>query len=106
MAPSDPEISPGLRRQLDAAGEAERVEAVLTLRPDEAGEPAEPSAVEETVERVLRRVAEETGTTDYDFNVFGFLESFAVAAEPRFIERLLGQPEVESATANRPEPEP
>src|SRR5688500_10850374 len=98
MAASDPEISPGLRRQLDAAGEAERVEAVLTLRPDEAaGEPAEPSAVEEAVERVLQRVAEETGTTDYAFNVFGFLESFAVVAEPRVIERLLGQPEVESA---------
>lgn len=107
MAPSEPEISRALRRQLDAAGEAERVEAVLTLRPDEgSGEPAEPAAVEETVERVLRRVAEETGTTDYDFNVFGFLESFAVVAEPRFIERLLGQPEVESATANRPDPEP
>jgi hypothetical protein len=106
MAPSDPQISPELRRQLDTAGNAERVEAVLTLRPDqESGEPAEPSAVEETVERVLRRVAEETGTTDYDFNVFGFLESFAVAAEPKFIERLLSQPEVESATPNRPGPE-
>jgi hypothetical protein len=106
MAPSNPEISPALRRQLDAAGDAERVEVVLTLRPDEeSGEPAEPSAVEETVERMLRRVAEDTGTTDYDFNVFGFLESFAVTAEPKFIVRLLSQPEVESATPNRPDPE-
>lgn len=107
MAPSEPQVSPTLRRQLDAAGDAERVEAVLTLKPNEdSTEPAPPKVVEETVERVLRRVAEETGTADYDFNVFGFLESFAIAAEPKFIERLLSQPEVESATASRQDPEP
>lgn len=55
---------------------------------------------------MLRRTAEETGIEDYEFNVFGFLESFAVAAAPRFVERLLDQPEVGSATANRPDQPP
>jgi hypothetical protein len=96
-------VDPELRSQLRAASRDEPVEAVLTLKPGQgSADPAPPVEVEQKVEQVLRRVAEETGIEGYEFNVFGFLESFAVAAEPKFLERLLSQPEIEAATANRP----
>jgi hypothetical protein len=95
-------VDPALRSQL-AASSGKWVEAVLTLRPEEkSAEPPQPAEVEGRVERVLDRVAEETGIANYESNVFGFLGSFAVAAAPKFLERLIAQPEVESATANRP----
>ena len=79
----------------------------MTLKPAGGSEdPLPPAAVEETVERLLRRAAEETGVEDYEYNVFGFLESFAVAAQPKFIERLLSEPEVGSAMPNRPGSDP
>ena len=103
MGASRPRVDPELREQLAEAGEHDRVEAVVVLRPVAGrSEPPSPEAVERTVEELLRRVAAESGVADYEFNVFGFLDSFALAAERRFIERLLVQPEVASASANRP----
>lgn len=97
-------MDPALRDRLATAGGGERVEAVLVLRPGQGSgdTTAEPEQVEQLVAGVLGRIAAETGSEDYEFNVFGFLESFAVAAEPSFLERLLSQPEIESATTNRP----
>jgi len=98
-------VDPELSGQLDNAGEHDRVEAVVMLRPAAgAGEPPPPDAVERAVEDLLRRVDEACGGAEYEFNVFGFLDSFAIAAERRFIDRLLEQPEIASATANRPSP--
>ena len=100
-----PRVDPELSRRLGDAGEHDRVEAVVVLRPGAgAAEPPPPDAVERAVEDLLGRVDEACGGAEYEFNVFGFLDSFAIAAERRFILRLLEQPEIASATANRPPP--
>jgi len=48
-------------------------------------------------------VAEETGvaSTDYDFNVFPNLGYLVLSAPAGFVERVLHQPEIASASANR-----
>ena len=92
-ARTDPELAAQLRKA--AAGEAP-VEAVIALRRD--GAAADTAAV---AEDLLARVKDQTGAEPQDYNVFRNLGSFVVAAPPAFIERLLEQPEVESAMANR-----
>jgi hypothetical protein len=99
-------VDPELRRQLDgaAAAEAKPVEAILRLRPTPRSAIAPPPQVtRELAELVITRVAEELGVTEehYDFNVFPNLGYFVLAAPPVFVERVLDQPEVASASANR-----
>ncbi len=52
---------------------------------------------------MVSRVAEELGATqdEYDFNVFPNLGYFVLVAAPVFVERVVDQPEVASASANR-----
>ena len=52
---------------------------------------------------LLARVAEEIGAaaSDYDFNVFPNLGYLVLSAPAGFVERVLHQPEVASASANR-----
>ena len=54
-------------------------------------------------ELVVGRVAEELGAAagHYDFNVFPNLGYFVLSAPAGFVERVLDQPEVASASANR-----
>jgi hypothetical protein len=99
-------IDPELRRQLDgaAAAEAQPVEAVLRLRPKtRSALVPPPQATRDLAELLVTRVAEELGVTaeDYDFNVFPNLGYFVLSASPGFVERVLDQPEVASASANR-----
>jgi hypothetical protein len=99
-------VDPELRRQLGlAAGrEAEPVEAVLRLRPlTRRALAPPPEATRHLAERVVARVAEELGTAAgrYDFNVFPNLGYVVLSAPPGFVERVLDQPEVASASANR-----
>jgi hypothetical protein len=99
-------VDPELRRQLSGAveGASEPVEAVMRLRPaTRSSSTPSPGATRELVELVVGRVAEELGTAKdaYDFNVFPNLGYFVLSAAPGFVERVLDQPEVASASANR-----
>jgi hypothetical protein len=99
-------VDPELRRQLSGAAvaEAKPVEAILRLRPTPRSAIAPPpQATRQLAELVVSRVAEELGATegDYDFNVFPNLGYFVLVAPPVFVERVVDQPEVASASANR-----
>lgn len=99
-------VDPELRRQLSHATAAEEgpVEAVLRLRsPIRSGEPPAPGATRDLARLVVGRVAEELGAAagTYDVNVFPNLGYFVLSAAPGFVERVLEQPEVASASANR-----
>ena len=99
-------IDPELRRQLSGAtaAEAAPVEAVLRLRaPTRSALAPPPQATRDLAQLVVARVAEELGVAAdaYDFNVFPNLGYFVLSASPGFVERVLDQPEVASASANR-----
>jgi len=99
-------VDPELRRQLGlaAAAEAAPVEAVMRLRPTlRSSLPAPSGSTRALAELVVARVAEELGAAadEYDLNVFPNLGYFVLSAPPGFVERVLDQPEVASASANR-----
>ena len=60
-------------------------------------------AAQDVARDLLARVAEEMGAaaSDYDFNVFPNLGYLVLSAPAGFVERVLHQPEVASASANR-----
>jgi hypothetical protein len=104
--PTKDKVDPELRRQLSGATatEAKPVEAILRLRPTPRSATAPPpQATRQLAEIVVSRVAEELGAAqdDYDFNVFPNLGYFVLVAPPVFVERVVEQPEVASASANR-----
>jgi hypothetical protein len=95
-AQADPELMKQLR---SAAASASPVEAVVMLR---AGRPAKKGDdTDSRAKAVINRVANETGLTPNDVNVFTSLCSFVISADARFVEGLLDQPEVASVVANR-----
>lgn len=102
-----PRIDSRLRRQLDAAGPDDSLEAVLTLRAGEgSSDPPSAEAVGQLAEALVHRAAAdaEIEPDEYELNVFGNLEAFAIAAPRRLVERLLEEPEVATAMPNRPSP--
>ncbi len=101
-------VDPELRRQLDdatALAKAAPVEAVLRLRNParRSARTAQSPTTQEIAETLFERVADDCGLRerDYQWNVFPNLGYAVVSAPPAFIERLLSQPEVLSASANR-----
>jgi hypothetical protein len=100
-------IDPELRRQLDqaAASKPAAVEAVLRLRQPtrRSSRPRVQEAAQDVARDLLARVAGEMGAaaSDYDFNVFPNLGYLVLSAPAGFVERVLHQPEVASASANR-----
>jgi hypothetical protein len=100
-------VDPELRRQLDEAAAAKPapVEAVLRLRTPvlRSSRPKGESAAGEMARELLARVAAETGVaeSEYDFNVFPNLGYCVLSAPAGFVERVLSQPEIASASANR-----
>ena len=99
-------VDPELRRQLSRAGTVRSgpVEVVMRLRPAVRSSAApSPEATRDLAALIVGRVAEELGTARdaYDFNVFPNLGYFVLSASPGFVERVLDQPEVASASANR-----
>ena len=100
-------VDPELRRQLDRAASANTgaVEAVLRLRAParRSSRPPAQQATHAAARELLARVAEEIGAaaSDYDFNVFPNLGYCVVSASAHFVERVVRQPEVASASANR-----
>ena len=89
------EVDPELERQLARAADAQPVEAVLLLG---GGEPERSRAVAVLIERVC--AGEPAGTIETNF--LPRLGALIVRACPRVIRRLIAQPEVELACANRP----
>ena len=104
-SPKVKNVDPELRRQLDgAAAAAGPVEAVMRLRPTPRSAVATPPrATRELAALVIARVAEQLGVGEeaYDYTVFPNLGYFVLAAPPAFVERVLDQPEVAFASANR-----
>jgi len=104
--PAKTKVDPELRRQLTlaSAAEAAPVEAVLRLRSTlRSSRTPAPDATRILAERVMTRVAAEVGAAagEYDLNVFPNLGYCVLSAPPGFVERVLHQPEVASASANR-----
>jgi len=80
------------------------VEAVLRLRPGKGGHIVPtPQKTRDLAEQLVSRVADElgTGVGEYDFNVFPNLGYFVLSAPSPFVLRVLDQPEIASASANR-----
>jgi len=105
-----PKVDPELRRQLAAAAagkprEAEPVEAVLRIRPPvrRSARAPQPEATHATARELIERAAGEVGVAaaDYDYNVLPNLGYCVLRAPVRLVERVLQQPEVASASANR-----
>jgi hypothetical protein len=100
-------IDPELRRQLDQAAVSKpgAIQAVLRLRQParRSSRPPSGEATQVVARDLLARVAEEVGAaaSDYDFNVFPNLGYLVLSAPAGFVERVLHQPEVASASANR-----
>src|SRR5215468_397811 len=94
-------VDPELSRQLSAAkASTAPVQAVFRLRSDAKGAAApSPERTEALARELLDRVKDETAAEPTAHNVFRNLGYFVVAAEPRFIEALIDQPEVASAQA-------
>jgi hypothetical protein len=91
-----------LIRQIESAEAAnEGVEAVFSIRsPDPSQQFATPEQTESVVKSLIQRLEVETGESPSDYNIFKNLGSFAVAASPRFMRRMLDQSEIASALAN------
>ena len=101
---SGPKTDPELLKQLEAtaASDTSEVEAVIRLRPDDASQVVPtPERTEELANELLTRVKSEVGESVSRYNVFRNLGAFVVSAPPPFIRKLISQPEVAAATANR-----
>jgi hypothetical protein len=98
-------VDPELRRQLQtSAAGAAPVQAVMRLRArDGASLVPPPELTRGIADEVVSRVADELGVDvkGYDVNVFPNLGYFVLSAPSRFVERVLAQPEIASASANR-----
>jgi hypothetical protein len=93
-------LDPELDRQLtEAEKQGEAIEAVFTL--EENGSVPDPESVDRLLEQALKRAEGATGEKAEDLNVFRYMASFAVRAEPQLIRELLEQPEVSAGVANR-----
>ncbi len=90
------DVDPALERQLALAEDDERVEAVLVLRQSGADRQhlSDPEAL-------LRRVCDKNQPGTVEHTVLPRLGMLIVRAHARIIRRLIAQPEVAIASANR-----
>jgi hypothetical protein len=99
----DPELKARLKSA--AASRSEAVEAVLRLRAPARQKRLTPSpdATRALAEGLVKRVSEELGEDagEVAFNVFPNLGYFVVSAPSAFVERIVAQPEIASASSNR-----
>lgn len=104
MASSSMKTDPELVRQLDAAHGTDRaIEAVLKLRPPRGAVTLPSGRAKEITESAIKRVEEEVGVSPEAVNVLANLGMVVVAADERFVRKLLDQPEFSSAVANAPD---
>jgi len=90
---------PELRRQLKAAGAGQYVSVAISLQRD-SDRPPEPEETKQRVTALLQRVEEQTGERPSASTIFENLGAFAVVAPVGFIDQLLAQPEIATATAS------
>ena len=99
----DPELKRRLRSR--AAPASEPVEAVLRLRPRarRSSRAPSPEATRAIAESVVGRVTQELGKDagKVEFNVLANLGYVVVSAPRAFVERMVAQPEIASASSNR-----
>lgn len=99
QAKTDQEL---LKQIEDAEARQEAVQAVFSLRPPDPGARfVTPEETDELVEALLKRLADETGESPRDYNVFRNLGSFVVDASPGYVRKMMDQAEIASALANR-----
>ena len=97
----DATIDPQLLRQVEQAGLSRRsVGATFTLRSPTIDESLSPAQTNKIVRKILERIERQTHCKPKDVSVFPNIQSFAIDAPPSFVERLLRQPEIDSAMAN------
>lgn len=94
-------VDPELTRQLTEADDEGMVEAVVRLKPTSGAASAEPDETERLTHQLMARVQRSAGQQENEVNVFRNLGSFAVSARPAFLKKLIAQPEVAAAVANR-----
>lgn len=92
---------PELLRQIDS-GEAnnDSIQAVFSLALP-LKKLLDPKQVEDATKQVLERAEKEVGSKPKDVNIFKNLGSFAVSADASFIRRIIDDPEIASAIANK-----
>jgi len=93
------DADPELRRLLETADAGQGVSVICALRPGSAS-PPEPGETQRHVTALMRRVEEQTGERPDEYTVFDNLGAFALTAPAEFVDRLLVQPEIATATAN------
>ena len=97
VASTDPE----LLRQLEAAAQSNTsLSATFTLRSPSAARVLSPAETKSAVEEIMGRARRATGDRERGVTVFANIQSFAVDAPAPFIKTILGQPEIETASAN------
>jgi len=96
-------VDPNLRAALAAAkAGGDEIEAVVVLNPTDPERGVD--SPDETVRKgnaIVARVCEQVGSSPRAVNVFEHMQSMSVRADADFIEKLIEQPEVDAALANR-----
>ena len=91
---------PELLKQMEAkAAGRDSIEAVFSLDLP-LKKLLDPSVVEETTRKVLKRAEKSAGSKPKGVNVFKNLGSFAVSADASFIQEVIDDPDIASAVAN------
>jgi hypothetical protein len=96
-------IHPELLKQIQEAKAAGGpVDAVFYLKPETASKASSsPEYTQQTTSKVFNRVTRKLGVHPHRSKVFSTLGSFALRADPPFVEELLKQPEIQAAIPNR-----
>ena len=94
-------IDPELTRQINSAAANESpIQAVFSLDLP-MKKLIDPEQVEKATTQILRRAEEESGAKPEDINIFQNIGSFSVSAAPSFIRKLIDDPGVAAAVANK-----
>jgi hypothetical protein len=93
------DTDPQLRRLIETAGVGGSVSVVCSLTRNPR-RPVNPEETQQNVDALLRRVEDQTGERPVESSVFSNIGAFALSAPVPFIERLIAQPEIATATAN------
>lgn len=92
---------PELLRQIDSvASDDGDIQAVFSLDLP-MKKLLDPQQVEDTTNQVLERVEKEVGSKPKVVNIFKNLGSFVVSADASFIRKIIDDPDIASAVANK-----
>ena len=92
---------PELLRQIDSSEtNDEEIQAVFSLALP-MKKLLDPAQVERTTHQVLERAEKEVGSKPKDVNIFKNVGSFVVSGDASFIRRIIDDPDIASAVANK-----